>query len=68
MGAETYQAGYTPEDEKGIAFVDIAIDQGGCAETSKATTHLDPFYIEEGIVHYCVANMPGLFREHRRTH
>ena len=45
--------------KKGSAFVDIAIDQGGCAETSRADTHLDPFYIEEGIVHYCVANMPG---------
>jgi alanine dehydrogenase len=46
--------------KKGSAFVDIAIDQGGCAETSRPTTHLDPFYIEEGIVHYCVANMPGV--------
>ncbi|PKN51760.1 MAG: alanine dehydrogenase [Deltaproteobacteria bacterium HGW-Deltaproteobacteria-13] len=45
--------------EKGSALVDIAIDQGGCAETSKPTTHLDPIYIQEGIVHYCVANMPG---------
>ena len=45
--------------KKGSAFVDIAIDQGGCAETSRPTTHLDPIYIEEGIVHYCVANMPG---------
>ena len=40
-------------------FVDIAIDQGGCAETSKATTHDAPTYIEENIIHYCVANMPG---------
>ena len=39
--------------------MDIAIDQGGCSETSRPTTHLDPIYIEEGIVHYCVANMPG---------
>jgi alanine dehydrogenase len=45
--------------KKGSAFVDIAIDQGGCAGTSKPTTHLDPIYIAEGIVHYCVANMPG---------
>ncbi len=45
--------------QKGSALVDIAIDQGGCAETSKPTTHDDPIYIEEGIVHYCVANMPG---------
>lgn len=41
------------------AFVDIAIDQGGCSETSRPTTHDDPTYIEEGITHYCVANMPG---------
>ncbi|MEJ5361614.1 MAG: alanine dehydrogenase [Spirochaetota bacterium] len=45
--------------QKGSALVDIAIDQGGCAETSKPTTHDNPIYIEEGIVHYCVANMPG---------
>jgi alanine dehydrogenase len=45
--------------KKGSAFVDIAIDQGGCAETSMPTTHPDPIYIEEGIVHYCIANMPG---------
>lgn len=45
--------------EPGSVIVDIAIDQGGCAETSKATTHDNPTYIEEGIVHYCVANMPG---------
>ena len=44
---------------RGSALVDIAIDQGGCAETSRPTTHDDPIYIEEGIVHYCVANMPG---------
>jgi alanine dehydrogenase len=43
----------------GSAFVDIAIDQGGCAETSRPTTHDEPMYIEENIVHYCVANMPG---------
>jgi alanine dehydrogenase len=40
-------------------FVDVAIDQGGCAETSKATTHADPTYIVDNVVHYCVANMPG---------
>ena len=45
--------------EPGSAFVDIAIDQGGCAQTSRPTTHDEPTYIEEGIVHYCVANMPG---------
>ena len=43
----------------GAVFVDIAIDQGGCAETSKATTHNDPTYIVDNVVHYCVANMPG---------
>jgi alanine dehydrogenase len=41
------------------AFVDIAVDQGGCAETTRPTTHHDPLYIEEDIVHYAVANMPG---------
>jgi Alanine dehydrogenase len=43
----------------GSALVDIAIDQGGCAETSRPTTHSEPTYIEEGVVHYCVTNMPG---------
>ena len=45
--------------QPGSAFVDIAIDQGGCAETSRPTTHDEPMYIEENVVHYCVANMPG---------
>lgn len=43
----------------GSVLVDISIDQGGCAETSRATTHSDPIYIEEGVVHYCVANLPA---------
>ena len=43
----------------GAVLVDVAIDQGGCFETSKPTTHQDPTYIVDGIVHYCVANMPG---------
>ncbi len=43
----------------GAALVDVAIDQGGCFETSKATTHQDPIYNVDGIMHYCVANMPG---------
>lgn len=43
----------------GSAVVDVAIDQGGCFETSHATTHQDPTYIVDGVVHYCVANMPG---------
>lgn len=45
----------------GSVFVDIAIDQGGCAETSRATTHHDPVYVEERVTHYCVANMPGAY-------
>jgi len=43
----------------GAVLVDIAIDQGGCAETSKPTTHSHPTYVVDGVVHYCVANMPG---------
>ncbi|HEB96897.1 MAG TPA: alanine dehydrogenase, partial [Sedimenticola thiotaurini] len=43
----------------GSVLVDVAIDQGGCFETSRATTHADPTYVVDGIVHYCVANMPG---------
>jgi len=45
--------------EHGSAFVDISIDQGGCSETSRPTTHDNPIYIEHGVVHYCVTNMPG---------
>jgi alanine dehydrogenase len=45
--------------EPGTVLVDVAIDQGGCFETSRPTTHSDPVYIEQGIVHYCVANIPG---------
>ncbi len=45
--------------KRGSVLVDIAIDQGGCFETSRATTHDDPVFIEEGVIHYCVANMPG---------
>jgi alanine dehydrogenase len=44
---------------RGSALVDVAIDQGGCFETSRPTTHANPTYIEEGVVHYCVTNMPG---------
>ena len=43
----------------GSVFVDVAIDQGGCSETSRPTTHSDPTYIEEDVLHYCVSNMPG---------
>lgn len=45
--------------KKGTVIVDVAIDQGGCFETSHATTHADPTYEVEGVIHYCVANMPG---------
>lgn len=45
--------------EPGSALVDVAVDQGGFAETSRPTTHHDPRYVEEGVVHYCVSNMPG---------
>ncbi len=45
--------------KKGAVLVDVAIDQGGCFETAKATTHGNPIYTVEGVVHYCVANMPG---------
>lgn len=43
----------------GTVMVDVAIDQGGCFETSKATTHQDPIYVVDNVIHYCVANMPG---------
>ena len=45
--------------KRGSVVVDVAIDQGGCIETSKPTTHADPTYIVDDVVHYCVANMPG---------
>ncbi|WP_420959660.1 alanine dehydrogenase [Brucella sp. IR073] len=45
--------------KKGAVIVDVAIDQGGCFETSRATTHSDPVYEVDGVIHYCVANMPG---------
>lgn len=47
--------------KKGSVIVDVSVDQGGCVETSKPTTHDDPVYIVEGIVHYCVSNMPGAY-------
>jgi alanine dehydrogenase len=47
------------EMEPGTVLVDVAIDQGGCFETSRPTTHSDPVFVEDGIVHYCVANIPG---------
>lgn len=50
---------FLKEMKTGAVLVDVAIDQGGCFETSKATTHDNPTYIIDGVVHYCVANMPG---------
>jgi alanine dehydrogenase len=43
----------------GAVIVDVAIDQGGCCETARPTTHAEPTYVVDGVVHYCVANMPG---------
>ena len=43
----------------GSVIIDVAVDQGGCVETSRPTTHSNPTFIEEGVVHYCVSNMPG---------
>ena len=48
-----------PDIPKGSVLVDVAVDQGGCFETTHATTHSNPTYYEEGVLHYCVANMPG---------
>jgi alanine dehydrogenase len=47
--------------KKGSVLVDVSIDQGGCFETSHATTHTEPTFIQDGVVHYCVANMPGAY-------
>ena len=49
---------YLKEMKPGSVFVDVAIDQGGCGESSRVTTHDDPIYIEDGVIHYCVGNMP----------
>ncbi len=48
-----------PGMKRGAVMVDVAIDQGGCFETSRPTTHTDPIYFEEGVLHYCVSNMPA---------
>jgi alanine dehydrogenase len=45
--------------KNGAVIVDVAVDQGGCIETTHPTTHSDPTYVVDGVVHYCVANMPG---------
>ncbi|MHC4938641.1 MAG: alanine dehydrogenase [Planctomycetota bacterium] len=50
---------YLKEMKDGAVIVDVAVDQGGCVETCKPTTHSDPTYIVDGVLHYCVANMPG---------
>jgi alanine dehydrogenase len=47
------------EMKQGSVIVDVAIDQGGCVETARPTTHSDPVYTVDGVIHYCVANMPG---------
>ncbi len=47
------------EMKKGDVIVDVAVDQGGCIETTRPTTHSDPTFVVDGVVHYCVANMPG---------
>jgi len=54
--------------QPGSVLVDVAIDQGGCFETSKATTHQEPTYEVDGVIHYCVANMPGGYARRRCTH
>lgn len=61
-GASTpklFKRAYLPTMRRGAVFVDVAIDQGGCGESSHVTTHDNPVYVDEGIVHYCVGNMPG---------
>jgi len=68
IGAALVPGGLTPKlvtramlsvMKKGAVLVDVSIDQGGCVETSRPTTHAEPVYVVDGIVHYCVANMPG---------
>lgn len=54
-----FKRAYLPEMKPGAVFVDVAIDQGGCGESSHVTNHDDPVYIEQGVVHYAVGNMPG---------
>ena len=54
-----FKRSYLSKMKNGSVFVDVAIDQGGCGESSRVTSHDDPVFIEEGVVHYCVGNMPG---------
>ncbi len=56
---KVFKAKYLPEMKDGAVFVDVAIDQGGCGESSHVTTHDDPVFVKDGVVHYCVGNMPG---------
>jgi alanine dehydrogenase len=46
--------------KRGAVIIDVCVDQGGCVETTRPTTHSDPMYVEEGVLHYCVPNMPGI--------
>ena len=54
-----FKRSYLKEMKPGAVFVDVAIDQGGCGESSHVTSHDDPIYVEDGVIHYCVGNMPG---------
>ena len=56
-----------PQMKKGSVLVDVAVDQGGCVETSRPTTHSDPVFVIDDVIHYCVANMPGAV-PHTSTH
>ena len=56
---QLFKQKYLPEMKDGAVFVDVAIDQGCCGESSHVTTHDDPVFIEDGVVHYCLGNMPG---------
>ena len=59
MTPKLFKEKYLSEMKDGAVFVDVAIDQGGCGESSHVTTHDDPIFVKEGVVHYCVGNMPG---------
>lgn len=56
---KVFKKKYLKEMKPGAVFVDVAVDQGGCGETTHATTHDDPIYVVDNVVHYCVGNMPG---------
>lgn len=56
---KVFKRAYLKHMKEGAVFVDVAVDQGGCGESTRVTTHDEPTYIEEGVVHYCVGNMPG---------